>query len=486
MSISREAIVSGLQERLNPANVITEEAVLKACSADRYKKYQWINDVYTNPLPAAVVKPQSAQQVADVLKFLNENGINAVPRTGGSATEGGLETVRPDSVVIDGSDMNQILHFDPYNMQVTVQCGVLLENLENYLRARGYTTGHSPQSKPLAQLGGLTATRSIGQFSTLYGGIEQMLCGAEVVFPDGTISRIKPIVRRAAGPDVLHLILGNEGALCFITEVTLRIHRYFPQNNTIMAYAVGDMKTGFEILREVMVQGYRPSVARLYDAADADTHFADYITGHCILIFMAEGNKLISGATALGIRQIAEEQYNLKPLDSAFFSNWLDHLNWTEATIAAEVERIRQTKNMSFTTEVSGNWDQIYEIYAAAVKRIVAEVPDITLMGGHSSHSYINGTNMYFVYRYNVVDCTPEEEPTKYHEHINRIIVEETLKRGGSMCHHHGIGKVRAPYAQYEYGTSYHMLEKIKAAFDPNGIMNAGTIIPLEPKPLSL
>jgi alkyldihydroxyacetonephosphate synthase len=100
-------------------------------------------------------------------------------------------------------------------------------------------------------------------------------------------------------------------------------------------------------------------------------------------------------------------------------------------------------------------------------------------MGGHSSHSYINGTNMYFVYYYNI-NCSPEQEVTKYHEPINKIICAETLKRGGSIVHHHGIGKVRAPYAKDEYGSSYYILETLKQAFDPNGIMNMGTIIPIE------
>ncbi len=80
------------------------------------------------------------------------------------------------------------------------------------LRERGLTTGHSPQSKPLAQMGGLVATRSIGQFSTLYGGIEDMIVGMEAVFPNGKICRIKNVPRRAAGPDIRHIICGNEGA----------------------------------------------------------------------------------------------------------------------------------------------------------------------------------------------------------------------------------------------------------------------------------
>jgi alkyldihydroxyacetonephosphate synthase len=115
------------------------------------------------------------------------------------------------------------------------------------------------------------------------------------------------------------------------------------------------------------------------------------------------------------------------------------------------------------------------------LKRIHDEIPDITMAGGHSSHSYINGTNMYFNYFYDLVDCAPEEEVTKYYLPIISIICEETLARGGSIVHHHGIGKARARWVEEEYGSSFPMLATLKKAFDPNGIMNKGTIIPADP-----
>jgi alkyldihydroxyacetonephosphate synthase len=176
--------------------------------------------VHTRPLPAAVVMARSTQHVADLLRFADEHGVNVIPRTGGTATEGGLESVVADSVVIDGSAMDQILDVDAYDMQATAQCGVPLQALEDRVREHGLTTGHSPQSKPVAHIGGLVATRSIGQFSTLYGGIEDMVVGLEAVFPGGQVTRIKNVPRRAAGPDIRHVVVGNEGALCFITEVT--------------------------------------------------------------------------------------------------------------------------------------------------------------------------------------------------------------------------------------------------------------------------
>lgn len=478
--LTREAIVAAFTDMLGEDNVNTDEQVLKENSVDRYYKVENVFGIYSLPLPAAVITPRSTQQVAEVLAFANEHRINVVPKTGGSATEGGLETVIENSVVVDGSRMNEILDINTEDMLATVQCGVGLEQLENELRARGYTTGHSPQSKPLAQFGGLVATRSIGQFSTLYGGIEDMLVGVETVFPNGRICRIKNVPRRAAGPDIRHLVLGNEGALTYITEVTVKIFRYYPENNRFYGYLVPDMGTGLAILREVVTQGYRPSVARLYDREDGLYHFKHFSDGKCVLIFVAEGPEPLAAATGDAIAQIVSEYDTAEPVDSALIEDWFAHLNWDPAKIAEERVEIRETLVNGFTTEVSGNWSVIGQIYENALARIRAEIPaQFTLLGGHSSHSYLNGTNMYFVYYYKI-DVDPTEERTTYHDPIQNIIVEETLKLGGSMCHHHGVGKHRTHFLAQEYGSSLYMLETLKEAFDPNGIMNRGTIFPLE------
>lgn len=480
MALTRGQIVEGLVRILGEEKVITDEQVLKESSIDRYRKYEDICGVYTQPIPAAVVKIESTEEVSKVLKFANENIINVVPRTGHSATEGGLETAVENSIVVDGSGMNKIIKIDKYNMQVTCECGVSLEVVENILREEGYTTGHSPQSKPLAQMGGLVATRSIGQFSTLYGGIEDMVVGLEAVFPNGEIVRIKNVPRRAAGPDIRHVIIGNEGVLCYITEVTVKIFKYMPENNTFLGYTLENMKTGFEILREVMIEGYKPSVARLYDPEDGNYYFSHFADGKCVLVFMAEGPKAIADGTAKAIDEIARKYDECKKVDSQLIKNWFDNLNWDPAKVAAERVEIAETQNLGFTTEVSGSWEIINDIYENAMERICNEIPDITMIGGHSSHSYINGTNVYFMYYYNLVDIKPEEEITKYHDPIQNIIVEETLKAGGSMCHHHGVGKHRTHFIKQEHESAYSILETLKKAFDPKDIMNMGTILPIE------
>ncbi len=454
--------------------------MLRESSVDRFRRFEAYHGVYRLPIPAAVVSVINTREVIEVLKFANDNKINVVPRTGHSATEGGLETALENSIVVDGSGMNRILDIDTTNMQATVQCGVSLQTLDDRLREQGYTTGHSPQSKPLAQMGGLVATRSIGQFSTLYGGIEDMVVGLEAVFPDGGVTRIKNVPRRAAGPDIRHVIIGNEGSLCYITEITVKIFKHFPENNHFLGYTLDHMRTGFEILREVLVNGYRPSVARLYDREDGAYHFSHFAEGKCVLIFVAEGVKPIAEATATAIEEIAAACDECERVDSKLIQHWFEHLNWDPADLAREKTEILETKNICNTTEISANWSIINRIYEVCIQRLRDEIPDLTLLGAHSSHSYLNGTNLYFVYFYNVVDCRPEEELVKYHLPIKRIIVEETIRAGGSMCHHHGVGKHRARWVAKEYGSSYYILKRLKRAFDPNSIMNMGTILPLK------
>jgi alkyldihydroxyacetonephosphate synthase len=478
MPLTREDIVERLQQILGTERVLTDERVLQHSSIDNFRKLQKIFDVYTMPLPAAVAIVHSTDDVARVLAFADEHRVNIVARTGGTATEGGLETPVENSVVVDGSQMNDIIEIDPYNMQATAHCGVPLQVLEDRARELGLTTGHSPQSKPVAQMGGLVATRSIGQFSTLYGGIEDMVVGVEVVFPGGRICRIKNVPRRAAGPDIRHIVIGNEGALCFITEVTVKLFPYRPENNTFLGWTLKSMKTGFEALRDVMVAGYKPSVARLYDPEDGQLHFSDFAEpDDCVLLFMAEGPAGIAAATADGIAEAVSKYPECKPVDGNAIARWFDDLVWGTDKISREDERIRTTRNVNRTTEVSADWSSINDIYENAVARIRREVRGITLLGGHSSHSYINGTNMYFNYFYDI-DCAPEDENDQYYFPIISIICEETLRFGGSIVHHHGIGKARARWVAEEYGSSFPMLETLKQAFDPNGVMNMGTIIP--------
>ncbi len=478
--LDRAGIVEHLTALVDPEDVITDEQALREASVDRFRKYTAVHGIYDGPFPAAIVRVRTTEQVARVLEFAQQHRVNVVPRTGGTATEGGLETVVPDSIVLDGSAMNAILEIDPVDMTARVQCGVPLEILENELRAQGLTTGHSPQSKPIAQMGGLVATRSIGQFSTLYGGIEDMVVGLEAVFPGGIVTRIKNVPRRAAGPDIRHIVIGNEGALCFITEVSVKLFRYQPENNRFFGYLVDDFGDAVDCLRQLITQGYRPSVCRAYSVEDARQHFAHFARDKNVVVLVAEGPKPLADATAAAIEELFA-QTSHERVDDRLIEDWFDNLNWGQDKIDAEKETMRRDAHLGFTTEVSVDWSQVVTLFESVMTRVRSEFPraaDLTMLGAHSSHSYQTGTNLYFVYDY-AIHCDPRAEITDYHIPLNAIIVEEALRCGGSMVHHHGIGKYRTPWVHEEHGSAYYLLRGLKDAFDPEGIMNAGTIYPL-------
>lgn len=479
--LSREDIVQRLSTIVDSNRIDTTERALQEASVDRFKKYQAVHEIYDAPLPAAIVYVESTNEVATLLEFAQDNRINIVPRSGRTGTEGGLETSVADTVVVDVSSMNQIIRIDQENMQVTAQGGVPLQMLEDQLREHGLTTGHSPQSKPLAQIGGLVATRSIGQFSTLYGGIEDMVVGLEAVFPGGAVSRIKAVPRRAAGPDIRHIVIGNEGALAIVTEATLKVFRYYPENFEFHGALVNDMRTGISVLREVITNGFRPSVARLYSPEDANQHFAHFSQNKCVIIFVSEGPKSLARATSDEITRVLDQHQHVK-VEPSLIKTWFENLNWGQDKIDAEKESMLRDQHLGYTTEVSADWSAVADIYDSVMRRIRTEYPhveDLTMLGGHSSHSYQTGTNMYFVYDYSI-DCSPKEEIEKYHLPINAVIVEEALRFGGSMVHHHGIGKYRTPWTEAEHGSAYDILAALKSTFDPNGIMNKGTIYPAD------
>jgi FAD/FMN-containing dehydrogenase len=480
--LNRQAIVEAMIELLGPRAVDTRVEQLREASVDRFKKYTAVHGIFDGPIPAAIVYPESTTEVAAVLRFAAENLVNVVSRTGRTATEGGLETVVEDSLVVDGSRMNSILSIDPADMMATAQCGVRLQELEDTLRARGLTTGHSPQSKPLAQMGGLVATRSIGQFSTLYGGIEEMVVGLEAVFPGGMITRIKNVPRRAAGPDIRHIVIGSEGALCFITEVTVKLYRFQPENNRYFGFLVDEFASGIAAVRELITAGYRPSVCRVYSPEDARQHFADIHRGKNVVVLVAEGPKGIAEATADAIDKLfAGRSY--ERVDSGLIRGWLENLNWGQDKIDAEKTAMIENAHLGYTTEVAVDWSRAAELFDAVMARIRTEFPragDLTMLGAHSSHSYQTGTNLYFVYDY-TIRSSPRDEIELYHKPLNAIIVEEALRMGGSMVHHHGVGKYRTAWVHQEHGSAYYLLSTLKHAFDPGGVMNAGTIIPLEP-----
>ncbi|MDR2158597.1 MAG: FAD-binding oxidoreductase [Treponema sp.] len=472
--MDKEMIISGLGALLGEDRVQSDPEIIRKASTDYigFRQYERFDGKDWLPKAICVVKPRSTEEVSKALAFLNENRIDTTPRTGGSSV---TQSIEPEEggVILDGSEMNGIISLNERDMMVTAKCGTPLEYLENYLNERGFTAGHFPQSLPLAHLGGLAATRSIGQFSTLYGGIEDLLVGLEAVLADGEVIRIKNVPRRSVGPDLRHLFIGSEGMLGFITELTLKLFRHTPETRWMHSWAVKGMSPGLDLIREVMIEGYRPAVVRLHDPTEVQRMFGGSVPeGYSVLLFLAEGPASITAATGQGITGIAG-RYETIDLGTKTVESWLKTRN--DVCYRMDEPVYYRQGLVADTCEISAPWSEIGNIYEAVRERLPGELPNLGFIGGHSSHSYVQGTNIYFTFAF-VVQKGAESARTDYMKIVS-VIMEETLKRGGSIAHHHGSGKYRTRWMPQEHGSSYPLLRKLKEALDPNRILNKGVLL---------
>lgn len=456
--------------------IAAKEAILEHDSDNR--KYAKSFGIYSPHQPICILAVNSTEEVSRALTYCNDHDISVIARTGGSSYEGLLSAVNDKTVVIDASNMNEIIKIDEYNMCVTCQCGVPLNTLETLLQEKGMTTGHSPQSLPVAQMGGLAATRSIGQFSTYYGGIEDLLCGLEAVMPNGEVVRIRNVPRRSAGPDLRHLFMGSEGAFAFITEVTVKIFTYYPESFWKGGYIVPDMETGIKAIRNIMAAGYRPSVVRLYDKADFGANYGSvqFEEGEAYMFFIAEGPAEVAQAVGEGIHKISLAAGG-RYIGYEGVDYWLVHRNdlcsgWRNPETR---RKYLETGIFYATNEISASYTDIVSIYKNVMENLPKKIDNLVLLGGHASHAYQTGLNIYFVYRLKIKS---PETYAQEHQAVIDAICEEVLKAPTGGCvHHHGMGKQRVKFAPREHGSSYFLIKELKKMMDPKGIMNPGVLI---------
>lgn len=474
--MDKQELFRGLTAIVGTENVLWDEQTLRESAKDYigFRIFERADGKYFAPRASCVVRPHSVEEISKTLRFLNGNGVNVTPRTGGSSVTQSIEPIE-GGVILDGSAMNGILEINEPNMTVTVRCGTPLEHLENTLNERGFTTGHFPQSLPMAHVGGLVATRSTGQFSTLYGGIEELVVGLEAVLPDGVVIRIKNVPRRSCGPDLRQLFVGSEGALAFITEVTLKLFKYRPDERWMRAYAVADMRRGLDFVREVMADGYKPAVVRLHDAAEVMMvlGMSDVVPeGQALLLFLCEGPCALTEATGAAIATYAQK-FEAADLGEKPVEAWLRTRNDVCHTLDNGL--YHEMGVIADTCEISACWDEIGNIYDAVIARLTGEVEEMAYAGGHASHCYAQGTNIYFTFAFMEEKGAGAAEAD--YMRVVSIILEETLRRGGSAAHHHGSGRYRTRFMPEEHGSSYELMYRLKDALDPNGIMNKGVLL---------
>jgi alkyldihydroxyacetonephosphate synthase len=364
-------------------------------------------------------------------------------------------------VLLDLTAIAGIRGVDRDSMLVDVLPGTFGDVFEDELRAEhGVTCGHWPQSIGLSTVGGWLACRGAGQLSTRYGKIEDIVVGLDVVLADGTLVTTGGAPRAAVGPDLTQLFVGSEGTLGIIVGARLRAHP-LPPAEARAAFAFTSFADGLTAMRTIVQRGATPAVLRLYDATEADR---SYQTGDAhLLLVLDEGDAHLVDAT---MRIVHDACRRAGEADVALVGKWLDHRNDVSA-----LEALISRGFVVDTMEVSAPWSALNEIYARATAAIQG-VEHTLVASAHQSHSYTDGACLYFTF----AGRPPEDERERYYRAAWDAGQRAVLEAGGALSHHHGVGLNRARFVAQALGPGLGVLQAVKDALDPNGILNPGKL----------
>jgi len=364
-------------------------------------------------------------------------------------------------VLLDLTAFSGIVGVDHDSMLADVKPGTFGDVFEDELRAEhGVTCGHWPQSMALSTVGGWLACRGAGQLSTRYGKIEDIVAGLDVVLADGTRVTTGGAPRAAVGPDLTQLFVGSEGTLGVIVGARLRLHT-LPPAEIRAAYAFPSFTDGLDAMRRIVQRGATPAVLRLYDAIEADR---SYQTGDVhVLLALDEGDAHIVDATR---RIIDEECVAADPIDVGLVERWMQHRNDVSA-----LEALISRGYVVVTMEVAASWRALPAVYERATAAISA-VEHTMVASAHQSHSYSDGACLYFTF----AGKPPEAEREGYYRAAWDAGQRAVLAAGGALSHHHGIGLNRSRFVAEALGAGFGVLQSVKDALDPNGILNPGKL----------
>ncbi len=417
---------------------------------------------------SALVRPATTAEVSAVLEWADRTRTPVVPFGLGSGVCGAIDA-ESGQIVVDLGKMDDLVEVNDSSLTATVQAGMRGSDFEKALRSRGLTCGHFPQSIELSTVGGWCATRAAGQFSTLYGNIEDMLLGCKVVIPGGTVLDLPPVPRAATGPDLKNLFLGSEGTLGIFTELTLRVHAA-PETSRGVSFTLPSFESGVEALRQILRVGWRPAVTRLYDAVEAGRNFQSNSDDEPMLLILSEGPEALVEAEIEAVCAIVDGCGGIDN-GSGPVTSWLDHRNEVPT-----FESLLDQNLVVDTIEVAISWERMAKLYSTVVEA-ASGIDGVLAMSGHVSHCYTQGANIYFTFI--AAQQSPEEALDRY-DRVWETTMTVTRDLGGTIAHHHGIGRVRKRWLAQELGAARDVLIQIKRAIDPNGIMNPGVLVDVD------
>jgi alkyldihydroxyacetonephosphate synthase len=443
--------------------------------------------------PDVVVLPGSAEEVSAVLAACAEHRVAVVPFGGGTSVVGGVEPVSDGfagSVSLDVRRLDHVVSIDRTSLVATLEAGLSGPLTERALAAEGLTLGHFPQSFEYSTVGGWVATRSAGQASTGYGRIDDLVEGLRMVTPAGEVAA-RALPASAAGPDLRELLVGSEGVLGVISEATLRV-RFASSARRYDGWWFGTFAEGREAFRVMEQADASPDVARLSN--EEETRFSLAFasgtgTGTAARLgrayLRARGRE--SGCLAIvGFEGDAEDVERRRLRTGALLRAgggmglgrrpgdlWL-HSRFTAPYLRDE---LLDRAILVDTLETATSWSELDGLYRAttdALRSALADRGTQPFVMCHVSHLYRSGASLYFTFL-----ARQQEDALGQWRAAKQAASEAIVAAGGTITHHHAVGRDHARWMRAEVGEmGLELIRAAKERLDPAGIMNPGKLLP--------
>jgi len=441
----------------------------------------------------AVAAPENRDDLVALIKYCCSNKIPITVYGGGSTVTRGTESPKGGLCLDMSVHMRHVLEFNETDQTITVEPGIYGPELEDYLNhapeklgARGrYTCGHFPQSFEHSSVGGWVVTRGVGQNSTYYGKIEDLVLSQEYITPRGML-RTPAYPRCATGPDYNQIMIGSEGAFGVLSAVTLKVFKYMPRSTRHFSFLFKSWEDAQAAYREVMQGEFGlPSVFRLSDAEETDTAMRIYhIHGtpadsllrklgyrpmqRCLLLGSADGERSFTSLVKRKVTRTCRRHAAVVLSPFGVTKTW-ERSRFTDPYMR---EDLMDFGILIDTLECAVTWDQLPKVHAQ-VRTVVKSRPRALCMT-HISHAYPQGANLYFIFviKYQSIDD---------YLSLQYSILNAIQASGAAMSHHHGIGKQTAPWLEGQIGTAcMGVLRALKDYFDPENLMNPGGTLGLD------
>ncbi|GAB4337397.1 MAG: FAD-binding oxidoreductase [Candidatus Abyssubacteria bacterium] len=488
-----EQRIQALRNIVGPENVgVDDYSRVRYSCGKTMEEILMLREGAVDAVADVVVHPRDKKDVEKIVAYCNQQRIPIYPYGGGSSVTLAFKPVKGGVSLVMNTHMNRVLEFNELNQTATVEAGILGPAYEDALNhaperfnaKRRYTCGHFPQSFEYSSVGGWISALGSGQQSSYFGDMYDLVLGQEYVTPVGSF-RTHAYPGTATGPKVNDIMKGSEGAFGVLVSATLKVFRYMPENRQKFAFIFPSWETAVDASREISQSEFgMPSVFRISDPEETDVAMKLYgIEGtiidkvmksrgytpmqRCLYIGQSEGERDFAANIKKKVKKICRER-------DAMYITGYPLKNWEHGRFADPYMRedLGDFGIMIDTLETGVTWDNLHTVHQG-VREYIKSRPNTVCMV-HASHFYPQGTNLYFIFIGKMSDL---DEYKQFQEGI----IERIEQCGGSLSHHHGIGKMIAPWMERHLGKEQMaVLRALKQHFDPNNIMNPGGTLGLD------